>query len=169
LLKARAPAAVGVVHKTPDKFVVHPKGKWLEADAGEMVQINVAKYFLVPVTQADADYCLATKCVDHQKKPIRMGMHFKCLLGGGKDGHEDYVAVGDNTGNISKHAKKHHQITIDAIVRIIKETPAADTAAVVQKFVSGIVPETSNLTKYFKDRKESKLCRFRSCCSCLVP
>jgi hypothetical protein len=63
LLKARAPAAVGVVHKTPDKFVVHPKGKWLEADAGEMVQINVAKYFLVPVTQADADYCLATKCV----------------------------------------------------------------------------------------------------------
>jgi hypothetical protein len=48
--------------------------------------------------------------------------------------------VGSNTGALMKHAQHFHKPQLDALVRIVRETPVAGALAAITNFVSSAVP-----------------------------
>ncbi len=151
---------VGKVAKAPDDFIVNNGGKWLLAVNGR-VQINLAKFILVRVTEETIADCAKRKVVDYEKSPIG-AEHYQCLLDGGS-AHQEFIKVGKNTGNLKKHCEAHHELQIASIERLVAETPKEETAVKVREFILGINVPSTDLRKHFVRRDRTSETQEISC------
>jgi hypothetical protein len=117
------------------------------------VQINLAKFILVKVTEDTIADCEKRKIVDYEKNAIGP-KHYQCLLGGGS-GHHEFIKVGANTGNLKKHCETHHEAQLATIERLVAETPKEETAVKVREFILNIKAPSMDLRRHLVRRDKS--------------
>lgn len=123
--------ATGQDKKDADLHVVHVRGDRMTALDG-VVRINLAKCVLRPVTTEE----IALKKF-RGKTALIDETYWRCLLPRTGD-HPEFVAVGTgNTGNLMKHCNEYHEPLIEALARLIKETPATEAQLACTQFILG--------------------------------
>jgi hypothetical protein len=117
----------GQNRKNRDLEVVDPHAEVLEAAGGTSVKINLAKLILRPVTKEEID----TKKYHDGKQKLIDDECWKCLLPRFQAAsHPEFVRIGVNTGNLVRHWKQYHEPVLEALRRVIAETPKEEAKGV---------------------------------------
>jgi hypothetical protein len=96
--------------KNKDLQIEDSRGKMFNASDGT-VKINLAKLILRPVTEQEI---AQKKYRDGRGKLIDEDC-WRCLLPRFQpEAHNEFVRVGENTGNLRKHCGEYHQPVLDA-------------------------------------------------------
>ncbi len=123
---------LGTNPKDKDLEVVDTYGQRLCALDGA-IKINLAKLILRPVTAEE----VATKRFRDGKGTPIDDKCWRCLLPRyeGSGAHYEFVRIGSNTGNLMQHCTQHHQPVLDALARLIEETPKAEAKYACEQLI----------------------------------
>jgi hypothetical protein len=150
LTTPRKLSVTGVIAKAPDKLLIHSKGATnFEAKDGRTVSINLGKLMMLRLTEEQLESPEYKGLVDHNGLGLSTD-HFECLVPSGESKHVRFHLVKQNTANVSKHAKNCHDTTLEALARIIKETPAVEALQACVEYISALaVQEESDLFRFW--------------------
>jgi hypothetical protein len=127
----------GENRKNRDLQVVDPHAEVLEAAGGTCVKINLAKLILRPVTKEEID---EEKHFDGKQKLIDDEC-WRCLLPRYQAAaHPEFVRIGQNTGNLMRHCKQYHEPVLEALKRVIAETPKEQAKIACQEYIENLPP-----------------------------
>jgi hypothetical protein len=122
---------LGTNSKNKDLEVVDPLGRDYRAEDG-VVKINLGKLILRPVTEAE----IASKRFRDGKGTLIDEKCWRCLLPRFQpDAHNEFVRIGSNTGNLTQHCETYHQPMLDALARLIEETPKAEAKHACEQLI----------------------------------
>lgn len=136
---------VGQDSKDSNLFIVDKNGTRYKVAEDGVVRINLAKCILCPATEEELSAGLqggkdGAKIVDG---------YWRCLVPSADPGHNKWVLIGTHTGNLGKHAKVNHQPVMDALERLIRETPKEQASYVLSQYVNNLAPPKNKLTRFF--------------------
>jgi hypothetical protein len=126
----------------------HPKNKDLriEDSHGKMlcsmrrdgtVKINLGKLILRPVTKEEI---AQKRYFDGRGKLIDEDC-WRCLLPRFQpESHNEFVRVGEHTGNLGKHCKEYHLPVLEGLQRVIAETPKEEAKFACQNYIKELGP-----------------------------
>jgi hypothetical protein len=130
-LRKKRTFKLGTNSKNKDLEIVDPFGQVYKADDG-MIKINLGKFLLRPVTEEEIN---SKRYRDPNGVPID-DKCWRCLLPRFQpEAHPEFVRVGTNTGNLTKHCTTYHQPILDALARVIEETPKADAKYACEQLI----------------------------------
>jgi hypothetical protein len=127
----------GIDKKNKDLFVENPKGKMYNASDG-VIKINLAKIIMRPVTEEEV---AARKYYDGRNKLIDMAC-YRCLLPRSSNTknadqhHPQFLHVGKYSGNITTHCNQYHDAVLQALARIIEETPKEEAKYKCEQYIA---------------------------------
>jgi hypothetical protein len=125
----------GVDPKNKDVMIHDPLGQSYRTGDGGVVKINLGKLIMRPVT---AQEVAGRKHMDGKKQPIDEKC-YKCLLPRPDNPqHPTFIHVGANTGNITAHCKTYHAPVLEALARIIEETPKDEAKYRCEQFIASL-------------------------------
>lgn len=150
----------GVDPKDADLFVVDSFGKRLPASDG-VVKINLARLILRPVTDEEIESKRFFAGFGIKRALVDSGCFRCCLRGDGPD-HPEFERIGLNTGNLMKHAAKHHQPMLDALATLISETPAAQAVVSCELLITNAPPPMGILDRFVS--RDNKAIRSETLC-----
>ena len=76
--------------------------------------------------------------------------YYRCLLPRCDSNHIEFVAAAGYSGNLMKHCELHHDSVVDALGRLIEETPMAEAQFVCQQFVMGYRPPITTMDRLLR-------------------
>ncbi len=127
----------GIDKKNKDLFVETPKGRMYTASDG-VIKINLAKIIMRLVTEEEV---AARKFYDGRNKLIDMEC-YRCLLPRSSNPknadqhHPVFLHVGKYSGNITTHCKQYHDAVLQALARIIEETPKEEAKYKCEQYIA---------------------------------
>jgi hypothetical protein len=125
----------GVDPKNKDVMIHDPLGQSYRTGDGGVVKINLGKLIMRPVTGQEV---AGRKHMDGKKQPIDEKC-YKCLLPRPDNPqHPTFIHVGANTGNITAHCKTYHAPVLEALARIIEETPKDEAKYRCEQFIASL-------------------------------
>jgi hypothetical protein len=115
--------------------VIHKKGELKKAADG-YVKVNMAKFILFRLTDERIEELKREKVKTDVE--LKAGDFWECRLfaSTGSTKHPRFVKVGDNTANLMRHCKTHHEHVLTGIERLIAELPRGEAEVTIPEFIA---------------------------------
>ncbi len=139
------------VSKLTNLLNLDPHGTEYKTSDG-FVKINISKFILKKLTMEEVVH------FNKQGKNVTTD-YYKCLLFStvANKNHSQFIKVGTNTGNLTKHCDKFHENAMNGIKELLLKTPKDFAIDVVKQYISKQAVPFGQLDVLFARRKETNV------------
>jgi hypothetical protein len=148
LKKPVTPRAVGASKKIPGNVKLDATGGQAVKTKDGVVQVNLAKYILRPLTEEDLEGPLKNATCKGKRLTLK---YYECVLfsSTAANKHPRFIQVGEKTGNLMKHCRKYHEQVLTAVERQLKEFSSKEAGHKISEFVRDIRPPIAPMGRFF--------------------